>query len=246
MATVATLAGAAVAVHWLTGARDSSKGETKQLTKKADDSSVEGYMTQYSLEDRLRGQSQRALGGHANVDVGNFAAGYVPSGRAPMGSTLNTTVRMNSQSQAVWQTSHFANAVRTRTVSIDQGNVHHPNPLMGSLTPTSVQFNHRARAYPFRYDYDRKKVERSERIPGSSRNPDPKLTGFPSEYSIVDPISLDYTRDRTQQMVNPYARRGQYAELARGQPRKTFTPTARENTFVGSSAPPQASAVCFG
>lgn len=242
---VATLAGLAAVVHWATQDR-TSKQIQGQLERDSMRENMGGFMSEYALEDRLRGQSQQALSGYANVDVGAFAAGYVPSGRAPMGSRLSTTVKVNSRNQAIWEATSFSNAVRTRTTSIDQSNLHHPAQLMASLTDSSIHHNPRARAYPFRYDSERTLVERAEEQPGSSRNPDYTLTGFPSEYAIKDPISLDYTQDRSAQVTNPYAQRGQFAELARGKPVKTFTPTSRSRAFVGTPAPASASAVQFG
>lgn len=241
---VATLAGLAAVVHWATQS-PTSKQKVKDLTAQSMGESMTSFMNEYALEDKLRGQSQQTLSGYANVDVGTFAAGYVPSGRAPMGSRLDTTTRVNSRNQAIWQATSFANAVRTRTTSIDQSNVHHPVQLMGSLTESSIHHNPRARAYPFRYSYDRSLVEHAEEMDGSSRNPDFVLTGFPSTYAIKDPVSLDYTSDRTVQVVNPYARRGQFSELARGKPVKRFNPNDRDTAFVGQAAPAAASAVAF-
>lgn len=200
---------------------------------KNDAGSGAGMQSQFALEDRLYGQLQKGLAGLISVDTGGFASGYVPNGRAPMGSSLNNAVNINSKNMASYQTARYKNAFRTRTASVDQGNNHHPVQLMASLTDRSVWANPRAVDYPFRYDEQRTMVNDSELGAGSARRPDPLYTGTPETFANNN-LQIEFTKQRTVNMVNPFARRGNYAQLAQGgKPSKNFTPTNRTPVAVG-------------
>lgn len=202
-------------VTWKLTEPKSHKEKVEHHAKRAMQNEYDSTSSHIS-EDLTRGQIQSSANTASNIESG-WGAGYVPSGRAPWGSSLETTVETNSRNMALWQRARTENAFRQRAHSINQANVHTYPQLMASLTDESVSFNPRAKNYPFRYDEQRTMVDREEQGPGSSLRPDPKLTGTPSTHAN-DNISIFITQERSAQSINPFARRGEYTIINQPKP----------------------------